>query len=241
MDTPVALGIIALAALMHASFQLSVSMVTLLSSHSIGNKFSGARTLRLAASFFLGTIVMTTLVVTLLAYIASVSYQGYVPNIVWSLVCGAMIGLGIAVWTFYYRKQAGTSLWIPRGMARFLSSRTKATTSLAESFSLGLTSVVAELLFILAPSAAAALSLTYLPHRWQLPGLALYVLIASFGVGIVVILVGSGHKISQIQRWREDNKRFLQFIAGSGFLVLGAYIYANIVAMTPLLSEGFLR
>ena len=103
MDTPVALGIIALAALMHASFQLSVSMVTLLSSHSIRNKFSGARTLRLAASFFLGTIVMTTLVVTLLAYIASVSYQGYVPNIVWSLVCGAMIGLGIAVWRLYYR------------------------------------------------------------------------------------------------------------------------------------------
>jgi uncharacterized integral membrane protein len=239
MDTLTALTIIALAALMHASFQLSVSMVTLLSSHSIGSKRSGRHTLRLAASFLAGATIMTTLIVSLIAYVASVSYKGYIPSVVWALVCGAMIGLGTAVWTFYYRKQAGTSLWIPRGMARFLSNRTKATSSLAESFSLGLTGVVGELLFILAPSTAAALSLSYLPHRWQLPGLMLYVVIASLGVGVVVVLVGSGHKISQIQRWRENNKRFLQFIAGSGFLVLGAYIYVNTVAVMSLSNGAF--
>lgn len=241
MDTFTAFAIITLAALLHATFQLSVSMVTLLSSHSIGSKHSGNKTLRLAASFLSGTVVATLLVVSFFAYLANSLYQAYVPLGVWAVVCGLLIGLGIAVWVFYYRRQAGTSLWIPRGMARFLTERTKATKYLAESFSLGLTSVLAELLFIVAPAAAAALSLTYLPYRLQLLGLFTYVAIASLGVAIVVILVGSGHKISVIQRWREENKRFLQFFAGSGFLVLGAYLYTNVVAVAVMVGRGFIQ
>lgn len=241
MDSLTALAIIALAALMHASFQLSVSMVTLLSSHSIGSKLSGKRTLWLVMSFFAGTVVMTMLIVSFLALFANIAYQAHVPAAVWAVLCGLLIGLGIAVWAFYYRRQAGTSLWIPRGMARFLTARTRATKSLAESFSLGLSSVMAELLFIFAPAATSALALTYLPRSWQLPALFMYVAIASLSTGIVVILIGSGHKLSTIQRWREQNKRFLQFIAGSGFLVLGAYIYTNVVAISALTGGSILQ
>lgn len=241
MDSLTALAIIVLAALMHASFQLSISMATLLSSHSIGNKHAGTRTLRLVAGFYAGAAVMTVLIVSLLSYLVTSYFRGYIPHMAWSIVCGLLIGLGIAIWIFYYRRAPGTTLWIPRTMARFLSTRTKATRSSVESFSLGLTSVIGELLFLIAPAAAASLSLTFLPHRWQLAGLLLYAFIATIGVGIVVVLVGGGHKISAIQRWRETNKRFLQFIAGGGFLILGAYIYANIVAATPLVTGGFIR
>ncbi len=241
MDTPTALAIIGLAALMHAGFQLSVSMVTLLSSHSIGSKHSGNRTLQLVLGFFAGTVTMTTLLVSFLAYLVSTLYSAYVPLWVWAAVCGLLIGLGIAVWVFYYRRRSGTTLWVPRSLARFLTERIKATKSPVESFSLGLTGVIAEVLFMLAPAAAAALSLTYLPHRWQLPGLLLYIVLASLGMMIVVVLIGSGHKISAIQRWRESNKRFLQFIAGGGFLVLGAFIYANVVAAVSLTGGGLLQ
>lgn len=240
MDQITALAIITLAALLQSSFQLSVSMATLLSSHSIGSKHSGRRTTNLILGFLFGVITMTTLVISFLAYAATVSFRGFIPAAAWGIVCGLMIGLGLAVWAFYYRRKSGTSLWIPRGMARFLSERTKATKSMAESFSLGLTSVVAELLFSIAPAAAAALALTYLPSRWQIGGLALYVVIATLGITVVTMLVGGGHKISTIQRWREQNKRFLQFAAGSGFLVLGAFIYANIVAVAAL-ADGVVR
>ena len=67
MDQITALAIIALAALLQSSFQLSVSMVTLLSGHSIGSKHSGRRTSNLIVSFWLGVVVMTTLVVSFLA------------------------------------------------------------------------------------------------------------------------------------------------------------------------------
>ena len=240
MDQITALAIITLAALLQSSFQLSVSMVTLLSSHSIGSKHSGRRTSNLIVSFWLGVVVMTTLIVSFLAFMATVGFRGFVPAAAWGVVCGLMIGLGLAVWAFYYRRKSGTSLWIPRGMARFLSGRTKATKSMVESFSLGLTSVMSELLFSIAPAAAAALALTYLPNRWQIGGLLLYVIVATLSITIVTMLVGSGHKISTIQRWREQNKRFLQFIAGSGFLVLGAFIYANIVAVAAI-SDGVVR
>jgi hypothetical protein len=41
----------------------------------------------------------------------------------------------------------------------------------------------------------------------------------------VWILIGSGHKLSAIQKWREDNKGFLQFAAGGALAVLGFFVY----------------
>ncbi len=239
MDYPTIFGIIGLAALIHASFQLSISMVTLLSGHSLGSKARYSHTLRLVGAFLAGVVVMTMLIVSFLAYLATQLFRHYTPPIAWSAVAGISIGFGVAVWAFYYRRsKAGTALWIPRGMARFLSDRTKVTASCGESFSLGLTSVLAEGLFILAPASAAALALIHLPAPLQLVGIGAYTIIASFGVLLVVALIGSGHKLSQIQRWREQNKRFMQFAAGSALLVLGFYIYANQVIATTVVVLG---
>jgi hypothetical protein len=66
MDYPTIFGIIGLAALIHASFQLSISMVTLLSGHSLGSKARASRTLHLAGAFFAGVVVMTMLFVSFL-------------------------------------------------------------------------------------------------------------------------------------------------------------------------------
>ena len=126
MDQITALAIIALAALLQSSFQLSVSMVTLLSGHSIGSKHSGRRTSNLIVSFWLGVVVMTTLVVSFLALLATVTFRGFVPAAAWGVVCGLMIGLGLAVWAFYYRRKSGTSLWIPRSKTTLCQYQTKA-------------------------------------------------------------------------------------------------------------------
>jgi len=238
METLITFGIIALAALIHSSFQLSVSMATLLSGHSIGSKTAYRRTMRLILSFLAGALVMTTLFVSFISYVATSLFGDTVPPLVWAAVCGLMVGLGIAVWTFYYRRTSGTTLWIPRSMARFLSDRAKATKHSSESFSLGLTSIIAEGLFILPPVAAASLALITLDPVMQLAGVALYVFIASLTLIVVVMLIGSGHKLSRIQKWREDNKRFLQFAAGSGLLVLGFYIYANEVVTALVANSG---
>ncbi len=238
MDAPTSFAVIALSGLIHASFQLSISLVTLLSGHAIGSRTSHQRVTRMTAAFFAGVVTMTTLSVSFLGYLGSQLFGNTIPVVAWAVVCGLMIGLGLAVWAFYYRRKKGTSLWIPRSFARFLTDRTKATKSSAESFSLGLVSVISEGIFIIAPASAAALVLITFPAPMQLAGIALYTATASLGLLVVIALIGGGHKLSRIQKWREDNKRFLQFAAGSALLVLGFFLYANTVVVSSVTMPG---
>jgi hypothetical protein len=103
----------------------------------------------------------------------------------------------------------------------------------AEAFSLGVTSVFTELLFIITPAVAAAFAIISLPTSLQLIGASVYVLIASLSIVLVVAFIGSGHNISRLQRWREANKRFLQFAGGSALIVLAFFLYINVV-ITPV-------
>ncbi|MEK7620958.1 MAG: hypothetical protein AAB395_01230, partial [Patescibacteria group bacterium] len=54
-----------------------------------------------------------------------------------------------------------------------------------------------------------------------------YCLIALSPLIMIVAMVGAGHKISKIQKWREDNKLFLQYAAGSGLVILGAFVFVD--------------
>ena len=119
-------------------------------------------------------------------------------------------------------------LWLPRGFARHLTSRTKQTKNSAEAFGLGMTSVIAELLFIIGPMLAAALATVTLPSVWwQLASLLLYVIIATLPLLVVFVMVGGGNKITKVQAWREKHKRFIQFVAGGSLIILAAYIFVD--------------
>lgn len=225
MDIVSSLAIVTLAALVHASFQLSVSVLTLLSSHAIGSKNSQAKVARLTFGFVAGSAVMTLLALSFIALVFLHLFGTNTPLFVWAIACGLLIGVGVAVWAFYYRRERGTTLWIPRGMARHLSERSKETKHSAEAFSLGLTSVLSELLFIAAPMVISALVLVQLPGMWQLVGIGIYAIVSILTLLSVWVLIGSGHKLSDIQKWRESNKRFLQFSAGGALAVLGFFVY----------------
>lgn len=232
-----AFAIIGFAALIHASFQLSVSMLTLLSGHAIGKKTSHARLLGLSCAFLAGVALMTLLILSFTTYLAQHLFTS-VPALAWAIGCGLLLGVGVAVWIFYYRREPGTSLWIPRGMARYLADRTKTTKQSAEAFGLGLSSVIGELLFIIAPVIIASLALSQLEPVWQITGIGLYTGVSLLSLLIIFALIGGGRKLSQIQKWREENKRFLQFAAGGGLLVLGFFVYVEHVVATTVLAQG---
>jgi divalent metal cation (Fe/Co/Zn/Cd) transporter len=227
MDIPSSLAIVALAALIHASFQLSVSVLTLLSGHAIGSKRTHARLLRLTTSFVLGVGVMTVLLLSFISLVLLHLYGNETPQVVWAAGCGILFGIALSVWLFYYRREKGTILWIPRGVADHLNHRSKVTKLSAEAFGLGLSSVLGELLFIIAPLIVASLVLIQLPAMWQLAGIGIYSVISMLSLVIVWVLIGSGHNLGHIQRWREKNKYFLQFSAGAGLIVLGFFVYVT--------------
>lgn len=238
MDTIISLSIIAFAALIHASFQLSVSVLTLMSGHAIGAKRSHAKLLRLTNGFLLGAGVMTVLILSTTAFTVSQLFGREAPLLAWAVGGGILIGVGISVWAFYYRREKGTVLWLPRGFAGFLAQRSKRTQSSGEAFGLGLTSVFAELLFIFGPIFISSLALIHLSPTWQLAGIALYTVISLLSLLIIAGLIGSGHTLGGIQKWREDNKHFLQFAAGSGLLVLGVYVFVEQVMTSTVVAGG---
>ena len=234
-----AFAIIIVSGLIHASFQLSVSMVTLLSSHTIGRKRSRLRLLQLTTAFAVGTVLMTMLLLALFASLAAgLGSLVQDTTLLWTIGCGLLAGVGVAVWLFYYRREAGTSLWLPRAMARYLTSRVKATRESAEAFGLGLSSVIAELLFTVAPLVIAALALTLLTPSQQLIGVATYGLVSLTPLLLIIFSINNGISISRIQKWRESNKSFLQFAAGSGLVVLGLYIYVEEVVTQTVMAAA---
>ena len=69
--TPVmisSLAIIVFAALIHASFQLSISVLTLLSGHAIGKKTAYKRVLRRMGGFTAGVLLLTCLILSAVSY-----------------------------------------------------------------------------------------------------------------------------------------------------------------------------
>ena len=230
--------IIVLAALIHASFQVSVSVLTLLSGHALSRKTAHLQLLRLSGTFIIGVGIMSLLLLSTIALLLANIFSHGTPLVVWAICAGAATGVGISVWLFYYRRVGGTVLWIPRSFAHYLSKRTKATKQPVEAFGLGIVSVVGELLFLFAPLLIAALVLIRLDPLLQLLGVTLYVLLAIMPLLIVYVLLGGGRTVARIQRWRESNKRFLQFAAGSGLLILGLYIYIERVITTTVTSHA---
>ena len=65
--TIASLAIILLAAIVHASFQLSISVLTLLSGHALGSSTAHHRLVRLSSGYIAGVGVMTVLLLSTLS------------------------------------------------------------------------------------------------------------------------------------------------------------------------------
>lgn len=233
-----ALALLIFAAILHASFQLGASLLTLLSGHSLGKQRSIKKLISLNFAYVLGVLVINFLILSSLSYAATL-----MPNTVssstaiWTLVTILNIVIGICVMVFYFRRTSGTQLWLPRPMANYLVERTKKTRSSAEAFALGIGSVLGELPFLIAPLSLAALILIQKTPYIQASGLILYVIIATLPLFVINALVNLGKPVTAIQRWREHYKYFLQYLAGSGLVIIGSYAFVNYVITAQILKE----
>lgn len=219
--------VIAFAGLLHASFQLGIALLTMLSGHSLGSHRSFRKLMRLNVAYLAGASTITVLLFAGLAYLALLII-GQNIQYAWFVVAVLNMAIGISVMIFYYRRSKGTGLWIPTSMAKYLSNRVKKTDRSAEAFTLGAGSVLAELPFLIGPLGLAVLYTLQLDGAdMQMIGMLIYCLIALSPLILIVSMVGAGHKISKIQKWREDNKLFLQYCAGSGLVILGAFVFVD--------------
>jgi cytochrome c biogenesis protein CcdA len=212
------------AALVQASFGLSVSVLTLLSGHLMSEAKSRARLSRLSLGYIAGSALAT--LALLLAFVPLLGRHDIAADVLWWIVIAVALAVGLATMLFYYRREkVGTRLWLPRRAAEYLDERTRATTRSFEAFMLGVGSIVAELVFVIAPLLIAAHLVSDLDDlAGGLAALALYVAIAILPLLVLFMANTGGRKISGFQKWREKNKKFLQIMAGLILIVLAFYL-----------------
>ena len=219
------LAIVILASMVHASFHLSISILTLLGGHSLSRKKTNFQLTKLSMSLVFGSIFATVLMFCTFAYLGEIFYNIAFSKITWAVLIGILVSAGISTWGFYYRRgkklQNGTELWIPRPMA--------------EAFSLGIVGVFSEILFYFAPMVIVSLVTIKFSPAFQFAILIIYVMISNLPVFSIACMISGGHPISEIQVWRNKNKRFMQFSAGLGMLVL-AFIVGVVIFTLEILG-----
>lgn len=215
------LAIVVAAGLLHASFQLSSSVMTLLSGHALGRKKAHSRLLRLTASYIAGNAIMINLLLLAAAYVIT-GFDLPVSGL-WAAVCGVGVGTAIGVFLLYYR--ANNTSWLPSTAQDYLFERTKKTKRSFEAFGLGMLTTLAEAPFLLAGLAFTAMILRGEPTVERMLMASTYVLLAILPLLILFVAIGSGTKISRLERWRDENQRFLQVASGSGLLVISLYAF----------------
>jgi hypothetical protein len=86
-------------------------------------------------------------------------------------------------------------------------------------------------LFYFASLAISAILASRISPAHQFAILVIYVLISNLPIFSIACMISGGHPISEIQAWRNKNKRFMQFSAGLGMIIL-AFI-TGVVIFTP--------
>lgn len=231
MDILSAFVIIVLSGGIHATFQLSVSVLTLLSGQKISQNSSHRHLMKLASAMILGVFLASGMIFASIAFLLTI-FNNIILNgskILWAAVIGLLVGSATSVLFFYYRsKKSGTELWLPRSLANFISKKSHKTTHAAEAFSLGVSSVLAEFIFLLPLFLAGANTASKLNYAFQFVAFVAYIFIANFPLFVIYCLISGGHPLLKIQKWRERNKRFLQVFASFGLVILAFYVFITI-------------
>lgn len=223
-NDPTYLLLVVGALFVHACYQLSVSVLTHFSSHSLSRQVSDKRLLVLGLSYSLGAIVMTALTITGIATLASQVNGTDDSRLFAATVVGIAPMIGLVTMLRYYRRGQGTRLWLPRSITTYLLKRSKKTKSAIEAMMLGAATVIGELPFLVGPILFIAFMVSKTPvHTW-LGWSGLYSFLAYTPLLFVTMYITSGHSIARVQKWREENKAFLQWTSGLALILLTIYL-----------------
>ena len=213
-----------LAAVIHATLQLSLGALLLLYHASLG-KHVRKKTRFLVDSYISGMGMLVFLGVAATIFILDRYFEKplYIEELI--IVVGMLVALAIAAWFFYYRRGKSTELWLPRSVARFIDKRAKTTNSNTEAFSLGVLTSLAEMPFTIVLFVVAANSILVLPHLYQILAVAMYTMITIIPPVALRLAIRKGQTVVDIQRWRVKHKMFFRLLTGIGFLVLGFFLF----------------
>ena len=213
-----------MAAVIHATLQLSLGALLLLYHASLG-KHVRKKTKNLVDSYIAGIGALVFLALGAVAFVLDRYFEKplYVEELI--IVIGMLVALAIAMWMFYYRRGKSTELWLPRSVARFIDKRAKTTNNNTEAFSLGVLTSLAETPWTIVLFVVAANSLLELPPLYQILALAVYTIVSIIPLAILRLVIRKGQTVVDVQRWRVKHKNFFRVLTGIGFITLAFFLF----------------
>lgn len=225
MSEMLSIATIILAGIVHASLQLGLGCLLLLYHESMG-KHIRSRTRSLVGSFISGVGIIVFLLLATACFLVINLFNGAFTTEVLAAIIGILTALAIVVWFLYYKSGRSTELWLPKIVAKFVSNRAKVTNSNTEAFSLGVLTCFAEMPFIMILLLVTGNSILELPIEYRALAVAGYTIITVIPLIVLRLAIRTGKTVVDIQKWRLHNKTFLRVISGTGFLILGLFIFA---------------
>ena len=224
MDIFTSVGILLLAATIHATLQLGQGVFLILH-HASSTRYFSSKIKNLTGSFVSGVGLTTFFGLSAICFLLFYLAYGLFPSIVLIVIVSLLALLAIFMWFFYYRHGHSTELWLPKPIARYITARARSTHSNTEAFSLGILTCVFELPISAILLVLAASSILALPAAWQLLSILIYTLFVVAPLFVMQLAFRRGKTVVDIQRWRLRNKNFLRIISGIGFIVLAIFVF----------------
>ena len=218
-------GIIALAAIVHASLQLEVGALMLLYHASLG-KHIKKKTRNLVSNYILGSALLVVLFLSTIIFLIATFTNGSLSTKSLAILAAVLLMLAISIWLFYYRSRQTTELWLPKSISRYINRRAKLTESNIEAFSLGMLTAFAEMPFSIVLMIVAGNSVVLLPFEWQFLSVLGYAFVAILPLFILRVSIRRGNTVVDVQKWRLKNKNFFKVLSGTLFLTLAIFIIA---------------
>ena len=224
--TPVNLvqfGTILLASLVHSSLQLDLGALLLLYHASLG-KHIKKKTKKLVTNYILGSALLIALTVSTAAFIIGTVTLSSLSEKSLTVIVWILLMLAVISWFFYYRTGRSTELWLPKSVAKYISTRARLTENSTEAFSLGMLSSLAEMPFSIILMIVAGNSIIGLPVELQVFSVLFYTFIAILPLFILRFSIKRGNTVVDIQKWRVKNKVFFKIMSGVGFITLALFL-----------------
>lgn len=218
-------GIIAMAAIVHASLQLEVGALMLLYHASLG-KHIKKKTRNLVSNYILGSALLVVLFLSTIIFLIATFTNGSLSTKSLAILAAVLLMLAISIWLFYYRSRQTTELWLPKSISRYINRRAKLTESNIEAFSLGMLTTFAEMPFSIVLMIVAGNSVVLLPFEWQFLSVLGYAFVAILPLFILRVSIRRGNTVVDVQKWRLKNKNFFKVLSGTLFLTLAIFIVA---------------
>ena len=221
----VQIGVILLAAIVHASLQLEVGALLLLYHSSLG-KHIKKKTKNLVSNYIFGAMVLVILLLsTIIFFISTFMNSALSPESI-AILASVLLMLALLIWLFYYRTRQSTELWLPKSISRYINKRAKSTESNVEAFSLGALTAFSEIPFSVILMVLAGNSILSLKFEWQFVATAIYALITVLPLFVLRFSIRRGNTVVDIQKWRVKNRNFFKVLSGFLFLTLAVFIIA---------------